>query len=135
MGSLDQRTCSAEKKGCMSPFASKHPCSYPGCTALTGAARCDRHRKQDRKEHEKRRGHAAARGYGHNWRIASKAFLAHNPLCIECLKQRRLVAATVIDHIIPHKGNSALFWNQDNWQALCKRCHSRKTAISDGRWV
>jgi 5-methylcytosine-specific restriction enzyme A len=85
-------------------------------------------------EYEKHRGHAAARGYGYQWRIASKAYLAKNPLCVECLKRQRLVAATVVDHIVPHKGNPALFWNWDNWQALCKRCHNRKTAISDGRW-
>jgi 5-methylcytosine-specific restriction protein A len=28
----------------------------------------------------------------------------------------------------------ALFWNRENWQALCWRCHSRKTAKEDGRW-
>ncbi|WP_143035082.1 HNH endonuclease [Marininema mesophilum] len=27
-----------------------------------------------------------------------------------------------------------LFWDKDNWQSLCKRCHDRKTAIEDGRW-
>jgi 5-methylcytosine-specific restriction enzyme A len=118
----------------MSPFAPKHPCSYPGCMSLTDAARCERHRMQGQKEYEKRRGHAAARGYGYRWRIASKTYLANNPLCVECLKKQRLVAATVVDHIVPHKGNPALFWNRDNLQALCKRCHNRKTATSDSRW-
>jgi 5-methylcytosine-specific restriction protein A len=119
----------------VSPVAPRHACSYPGCGTLTDAARCERHRTQDRKEYEKHRGHAAARGYGYKWRIASKTYLANNPLCVECFKRRRLVAATVVDHIVPHKGNPSLFWNQANWQALCKRCHNQKTAISDGRWV
>jgi 5-methylcytosine-specific restriction protein A len=26
-----------------------------------------------------------------------------------------------------------LFWDEDNWQALCKPCHDRKTAV-EGRW-
>lgn len=118
----------------MSPFAPLHPCGHPGCAMLTDARKCDRHEKKDQQEYDKRRGNPAARGYDRNWRIASKAYLARNPLCVECLKQRRLVAATVTDHIVPHKGDPALFWNQDNWQALCKPCHDHKTAISDGRW-
>jgi len=43
-------------------------------------------------------------------------------------------AATVVDHIIAHKGNANLFWDESNWQALCKRCHNSKTAAADGRW-
>lgn len=41
-------------------------------------------------------------------------------------------AAEVTDHIIPHRGGIDLFWNRDNWQSLCKRCHDRKTAMEDG---
>jgi len=41
--------------------------------------------------------------------------------------------AVVVDHIIPHRGDLALFWDEkNNWQALCHRCHSRKTAREDG---
>ncbi|WP_304879789.1 HNH endonuclease [uncultured Parasutterella sp.] len=25
-----------------------------------------------------------------------------------------------------------MFWDESNWQALCKRCHDRKTAAEDG---
>ncbi|WP_232215651.1 HNH endonuclease signature motif containing protein [Paracoccus sp. J55] len=32
--------------------------------------------------------------------------------------------ATVVDHIKPHRGDQALFWNWNNWQALCTGCHS-----------
>ena len=39
----------------------------------------------------------------------------------------------VIDHIIPHKGDPAPFWNHDNRRALCRHRHSRETAVSDGR--
>lgn len=43
--------------------------------------------------------------------------------------------ATVVDHIIPHRGDlsSAAFWDETNWQPLCKRHHDRKTA-REGRW-
>lgn len=41
-------------------------------------------------------------------------------------------AVYAVDHIIPHKGDPELFWDQDNWQSLCKPHHDRKTATEDG---
>ncbi len=35
--------------------------------------------------------------------------------------------ANEVDHIKPHNGDLALFWDESNWQSLCKACHSRKT--------
>ena len=29
----------------------------------------------------------------------------------------------VVDHKRPHRGNLALFWNEDNLQAVCKAYH------------
>jgi len=29
----------------------------------------------------------------------------------------------VADHIIAHKGNEALFWDEGNLQCLCRNCH------------
>jgi 5-methylcytosine-specific restriction protein A len=55
-----------------------------------------------------------------------------HPLCEECKRNGRLTPATVVDHITPHKGNRELFWDESNWQALCKSCHDRKTAKEDG---
>lgn len=43
----------------------------------------------------------------------------------------RYVRATVVDHIKPHRGDQRLFWDEDNWQALCKECHDRKTLTED----
>ena len=34
----------------------------------------------------------------------------------------------VANHIIPHKGDQALFWDRSNWQTLCRSHHSAKTA-------
>jgi len=36
------------------------------------------------------------------------------------------VRAAVVDHVIPHKGDRALFFNTDNTQALCKECHDTR---------
>ena len=51
--------------------------------------------------------------------------------CRECERHGRpYVLATVVDHVIPREsgGIDAL----DNLQALCKSCHDRKTAKTDG---
>ena len=73
------------------------------------------------------RGGAAERGYDGRWRKARIAFLQRNPLCVECMRKGVLTPATVVDHIIPHRGDKDLFWNEENWQPLCKSCHDRKT--------
>lgn len=56
------------------------------------------------------------------WREASKRFLKENPICVMCG-----APATVTDHIIPHRNDVNLFWDENNWQPLCKRCHDKKT--------
>lgn len=75
---------------------------------------------------------AARRGYGYRWQQASKAFLALHPECGACLSRGLRESATVVDHVTPHKGCERLFWDEANWQGLCKRCHDRKTAAEDG---
>lgn len=59
-------------------------------------------------------------------------FLAQNPLCAACAKVGRAEVAEVVDHIVPHKGDQRLFWDENNWQSLSKRCHDIKTAKDDG---
>lgn len=82
--------------------------------------------------HAHQRGNAASRGYDHRWRKARLAFLQEHPLCVECRASGRYTAATVVDHIAPHKGNASLFWNLGNWQPLCKPHHDAKT-LREGR--
>lgn len=85
-----------------------------------------------KREVDQRRGSAAARGYGRRWQKAREGYLRKHPLCIRCKRAGFITAATVVDHIRPHRGDSQLFWDSSNWQPLCKRCHDRKTAASDG---
>ncbi|MCD9825235.1 HNH endonuclease signature motif containing protein [Bradyrhizobium japonicum] len=33
-------------------------------------------------------------------------------------------SATVADHVKPHKGSEALFYDPDNLQSLCASCHN-----------
>lgn len=79
------------------------------------------------------KGSSTARGYGSNWRKFRNRFLKENPLCEICLEVGVIEAATVVDHIEPHRGNMELFWQTGNHQALCARCHSgRKQVIENG---
>jgi 5-methylcytosine-specific restriction endonuclease McrA len=41
--------------------------------------------------------------------------------------------AKVVDHIVPHEGDEALFWDQANWQPLCKTCHDTTKAQEERR--
>lgn len=68
-------------------------------------------------------GSANSRGYTYKWQKAREVFLFSNPLCVYCEKIGKVTVANVVDHIIPHKGDQKLFWDQKNWQPLCKYCH------------
>lgn len=81
---------------------------------------------------DKQRGSSSVRGYDWHWRKAAKRFLAKHPLCAKCLERGAVVAATDVDHIVPHRGDHALFWDETNWQSLCHQDHSAKTAQEDG---
>ncbi len=62
-------------------------------------------------------------GYGRQWGKARAKYLAEHPYCVMCHELGKTVEAKIVDHIKPHRGDSYLFWNEGNWQALCKQCH------------
>jgi 5-methylcytosine-specific restriction endonuclease McrA len=66
--------------------------------------------------------------YTARWQRRRLVYLMDNPLCVDCKTADLLTAANVVDHIVPHRGDMNLFWSEDNWQPLCKRCHDLKTA-------
>jgi 5-methylcytosine-specific restriction protein A len=109
------------------PRKPKKPCSFPSCPNLTENKYCDNHAKLYSKE----RASSAERGYDSRWRKSRSRFLKVNPLCLNCQAEGKLVKATVVDHIVPHRGDKKLFWDESNWQPLCKRCHDRKTRTKD----
>lgn len=85
---------------------------------------------------------AYSRGYTKRWSRAAKAFRVRYPLCgmrpnheppvmSLCDQFERSTAATLVDHVIPHRGNEVLFWDESNWQSMCADCHNRKTATED----
>jgi 5-methylcytosine-specific restriction protein A len=77
---------------------------------------------------EKRRQNSAARGYGYAWRKLRQRILEQFPICVKC----GLTPSDTVDHVITKvRGGSD---DESNLQALCRECHSRKTALVDDRW-
>lgn len=109
------------------------PCKHPGCAALVpyGQSYCDKHKPM----HPEVIRSAAGRGYNARWRKERRLYLQSHWYCAECLKQDppRYTRATVVDHVVPHRGDQKLFWDQNNWQPLCKPCHDKKTGNEDSR--
>lgn len=104
-------------------------CMKSGCgrAAIPGKNYCSKHselEEQKRKVFTKRGGSSAYHNLytSSRWRRESKEFLRFYPDCVECGKP-----AKICDHIIPHRGDTSLFWDRNNWQPLCWSCHSRKT--------
>lgn len=115
------------------PVKPKKPCYYTGCTSLTTERYCTKHQNEINHIYNKRC-RAFKKMYNSRWYKARKQFLLKHPLCEECKNEGVVIAAEVVDHVIPHKGDEKLFWDESNWQALCKHCHDKKTAKEDGRW-
>lgn len=109
------------------PRSPKRACRFPGCPNLCDhGVYCNDHSDYSA---DRLRGSAAERGYDGKWRNARARFLRKHPLCIKCREKGKLTPAMVVDHVIPHRGDPVLFWDEKNWQPLCKDCHGVKTGM------
>jgi 5-methylcytosine-specific restriction protein A len=66
------------------------------------------------------------------WRRLARDQLRREPLCAMCLQEGQIVAGTVADHVIPHRGDEGLFWS-GKLQSLCKRHHDTSKQIEEHR--
>lgn len=73
--------------------------------------------------YDARRGSARKRGYVGQWDLASAVFKRKHPLCLGCEAVGRVVATEVTDHVEPHRGDMAKFWNGELWQPACRWHH------------
>ena len=105
------------------------PCKHPGCAMLVpyGTMYCEEHAPLHIRDTKTTK----EKGYNRRWQRARKTFLSAHPLCVRCKEKGKVVPATGVDHIIPHRGDQKLFWDQNNWQPLCKSCHDSKTMTED----
>jgi len=86
------------------------------------------HGRPTRQETDRARGSARARGYDSAWDRAALAHLDRNPLCVYCAMgawgdRPRVSAGRLVDHLIPHRGDQAVFWNKRDWVSSCRECH------------
>jgi 5-methylcytosine-specific restriction endonuclease McrA len=60
------------------------------------------------------------------WRaLRLKVFLRDLFTCKRCGHVEGDTSLLVCDHVIPHRGDEAKFWDEANLQTLCKDCHDR----------
>lgn len=71
------------------------------------------------------RSSARIRGYDSRWEQARADFLKRHPLCVACKREGKRTGAVHVDHIKPHRGDMAIFWDRRNWQPLCAEHHNR----------
>lgn len=110
------------------PTKGGYPCRFPGCPAvLRKSGYCEKHEKKVKRDLDKNRPSSSQRGYGARWQRYRKWFLARHPFCADCEERGEMTEATVVDHVIPHRGDRKLFWDKTNHRALCATCHNRKT--------
>lgn len=102
------------------------PCKHPGCSELTRAGWCDKHRPK----YQRRASADYHDWYGLPiWRLQLRpAQLLREPFCRECAAQGLRTYATVVDHVVPFRGDWKKFIDPTNHQSLCKFHHDRKTA-------
>lgn len=111
---------------CRGKLVVPKPCAMCHVT-LTKQHYCDVcYAKKNANEREARPS-ARSRGYGERWRKLSKSFLKQHPVCTYCESDGTVKPATLVDHIIPHRGDPKLFWDESNWQPLCRHHHAVKT--------
>ncbi len=71
------------------------------------------------------------------WPAAMSGFLDEHPWCVHCHDRGESTAAAVVDHMIPHKGDTKFFRDTSNWQALCEFDRGRKAVreVAGGKVV
>ncbi len=58
------------------------------------------------------------------WKRRRAEQLRRDPLCRMCTQLGRTTAACIADHVKPHRGDEAKFF-EGQLQSLCKACHDR----------
>ena len=114
------------------------PCKSPMCPKLTKGSYCEVHKdreensKAERNKHydtHKRDKKANAFYQSTEWeRVRSQVLSRDKGLCLECIRNKRITFADVVDHIIPIKVAWDRRLDNTNLQSLCHACHNKKTA-------
>ena len=105
------------------------PCPAVGCRELTRGGRCEKHKQQQRREHEGSEGRLRDQRFYSTarWKLARAVKLGRDPLCEEHLRQGRTVVATQVHHKVPRKDRPDLSLVVENLESLCASCHSKES--------
>ncbi len=142
------------------PSRPPRPCrnSRTGCSGLTTTREgfcpsCTTTRQQS---YDEARGSSSSRGYGAAHRRWRKQVLAEWPICATLYQpdgspvwdatraeldspapgwRRCWKPSTDADHLITREDRPDLALDLSNGRGRCHTCHSRKTAMEDGRWA
>lgn len=60
----------------------------------------------------------------------TRPYLNKNPHCEICLVKGHIIPAVKVVHIKPPCGDFNLFWDQKNWQSLCRDHYDEKVRMS-----
>lgn len=66
------------------------------------------------------------------WQARRSRQLRDEPLCAMCLRDGVTTAATIADHVEPHRGDEALFFD-GRLQSLCKWHHDKAKQSEERR--
>lgn len=105
-------------------------CRYHGCTATSDDIYCTLHtRVMSRYYNRYLRDEETTKFYqSREWREKRREYLLSHPYCTMCGGK-----ANTVDHIKPiREGGERL--RDENLQALCQSCHSKKSAKEGSRW-
>jgi 5-methylcytosine-specific restriction enzyme A len=120
------------------PSKPLRPCNKIGCSSLTRERYCEEHKHKEQQSKAERHRYydkhirdKKAREFYHSkeWeRVRQAALMRDNYLCQDCLEEKRITPADVVDHIKPVRQ----FWNLrlslSNLRSLCHAHHNKKTA-------
>ena len=99
-----------------------------GCRKLTRGGPCHKHAVERQRERDEAKDQASVALYHTRlWSRLRLAVLGDEPLCRFCKAEGTVEAATVVDHVQPHRGDPVMFFRRSNLQALCKPHHDAKT--------
>lgn len=112
----------------MATVPSNTKCSMLGCNNPRSKMNtcCYDHGGVDYNKHPERREHNLMYK-SPQWRRKRKTQLSMQPLCQCCLVEKRVKAATVVDHVFPWSALGEEYFYNNLFQSLCTECHNRKT--------
>ena len=106
---------------CNRKYRAKHPDRYNE----------DGSKKTDWKTYEEKRGNFRQRGYDYKWDKFKKRFLLAHPTCAicgapaQCVDHKTTTARQMMD------AYGEFVYNDEDYQALCFRCNTRKGRTTD----